>query len=123
MQALVHDMAKEPLPHRFDGIYALDVIEHISPANEERFLDNISKSLIDVGGIVIIGTPSLESQMYASPISRAGHVNCYSGVELRRRMSKWFHVVLMFSMNDEVVHTGFDKMANYLFAVCCEKRK
>jgi hypothetical protein len=28
----------------------------------------------------------------------------------------------MFSMNDEVVHTGYHKMAHYLFALCCEKR-
>ncbi len=122
MRSLVHDMVKDPMPHRFDGIYALDVIEHINPVNEKRFITNISKSLVDVGGVVIIGTPSLESQMYASPISRAGHVNCYSGAELRRRLLGWFHIVMMFSMNDEVVHTGFDKMANYLFAVCCEKR-
>jgi hypothetical protein len=28
----------------------------------------------------------------------------------------------MFSMNDEVVHTGYHKMAHYLFAVCCGRR-
>jgi hypothetical protein len=29
----------------------------------------------------------------------------------------------MFSMNDEVVHTGYHKMAHYLFALCCHKRR
>ena len=27
-----------------------------------------------------------------------------------------------FSMNDEVVHTGFLPMAHYLIALCCEPR-
>jgi hypothetical protein len=27
----------------------------------------------------------------------------------------------MFSMNDEVVHTGFHPMAHYLFALCCTR--
>jgi len=25
-------------------------------------------------------------------------------------------------MNDEVVHTGYHKMAHYLFALCCGKK-
>jgi hypothetical protein len=28
----------------------------------------------------------------------------------------------LFSMNDEVVHTGFAPVAHYLFAVCCQKK-
>ena len=27
--------------------------------------------------------------------------------------------VFMFSMNDEVVHTGYSKLAHYIFALCC----
>jgi len=30
--------------------------------------------------------------------------------------------VFSFSMNDEVVHTGFEKMAHYLFVICCGAR-
>ena len=37
-------------------------------------------------------------------------------------MEAWFHTVFVFSMNDEVVHTGFFPMANYLLAVCSHKR-
>ena len=65
----------------------------------------------------IIGMPSLESQAYASPASKAGHVNCKSMPELRELMLRYFHNVFMFSMNDEVVHTGHHKMAHYLWAV------
>jgi hypothetical protein len=30
--------------------------------------------------------------------------------------------VFLFSMNDEVVHTGFYPMAHYLFAVCADRK-
>jgi hypothetical protein len=37
-------------------------------------------------------------------------------------MERYFHAVFLFSMNDEVVHTGFAPMAHYLIAVCTGKR-
>ena len=37
-------------------------------------------------------------------------------------MGKFFHTVFMFSMNDEVVHTGYHKMAHYILAVCSHPR-
>ena len=73
-------------------------------------------------GVLIVGMPSLESQKYASPQSKAGHVNCQSGDELRVTMENYFSNCFLFSMNDEVVHTGYNKMAHYLIAVCtCPK--
>jgi hypothetical protein len=50
-------------------------------------------------------------------------VNCKDGEEFRALMLRYFHNVFLFSMNDEVVHTGFHKMAHYLLAVCCGKRE
>jgi hypothetical protein len=41
----------------------------------------------------------------------------------RRLMQKYFHNVFMFSVNDEVVHTGYHKMAHYLFAIGCSRRQ
>ena len=38
-------------------------------------------------------------------------------------MQRHFHNVFLFSMNDEVVHTGFSPMAHYLLALCCTKRR
>jgi hypothetical protein len=73
-------------------------------------------------GVAIIGMPSLESQTHASPTSQGGHVNCKSMPDLKKTMKKYFHNVFMFSMNDEVVHTGYYPMAHYLFAVCSGKR-
>jgi 2-polyprenyl-3-methyl-5-hydroxy-6-metoxy-1,4-benzoquinol methylase len=109
------------LPRRHDAVYSLDVIEHIAQPSEDTFLDNLKASL-DADGLLIVGTPSLESQPHASPPSKAGHINCKSGEVLRALMEKHFRTVLMFSMNDEVVHTGFFPMAHYLFAVCAGKR-
>ncbi|SRR6266581_6908075 len=116
-----HDMLAGPVPGKFDGVFALDVLEHIAPENEETFLENLIASLAP-HAVVIIGMPSLESQAYASDISRAGHVNCKSMPDLKKTMQKYFFNVFMFSMNDEVVHTGYHKMAHYLMALCCERR-
>jgi 2-polyprenyl-3-methyl-5-hydroxy-6-metoxy-1,4-benzoquinol methylase len=117
----VHDMLAGPVPGSFDGMYALDVLEHILPANEARFLDNMATSLT-THGVMVIGMPSLESQPYASPLSKEGHVNCKTMPDLKKAMQRVFHNVFMFSMNDEVVHTGYHKMAHYLLAVCCGKK-
>jgi len=112
----VHDMLQAPLQKQFDSAYALDVLEHVSPEDEGRFLENICGSL-KPGACCIMGMPSLESQAYASRASREGHVNCKSMPEFRDLMQGYFAHVLGFSMNDEVVHTGFHKMANYLLVV------
>lgn len=113
-----HDLLTEgPVSGDYDAAYALDVLEHVWPCDEAAFLREIVGSLGNSPAMLIIGTPSRESQAYASPISRAGHVNCKSGPELVEALRPWFPTVLSFSMNDEVVHTGFSGMAHYLFAV------
>lgn len=121
MKALVHDILKAPVPGEFDAAYSLDVLEHIPREHEDRLLENVKRSLTPHGSC-IIGMPSLESQAYASLPSRAGHVNCKTGEDLRALVQKHFHVAFMFSMSDEVVHTGFFKMAHYLLAVCAVKK-
>ncbi len=118
----VHDLLDGPVPGKFDAAYCLDVLEHIAPENEGRFLDNLVNSL-EQNGVLIVGMPSLESQVCASPQSRAGHVNCKTGKDLKAALERHFHNVFVFSMNDEVVHTGFFPMAHYLIALCCEPRR
>jgi len=117
----VHDMLGSPVDGAFDALYALDVLEHIHPMNEDRFIANMAASL-DAPGVAIVGMPSLESQPYASPLSKEGHVNCKSAPDLKQVMLRHFHDVFIFSMNDEVVHTGYHKMAQYQFALCVGKR-
>lgn len=118
LEAFVHDVLKGPIPGRFDAAFAMDVLEHIRPEDEVPFVGNVLKSM-ERDGVVIFGMPSLESQAHASPQSRAGHVNCKNGDDFKRFMETFFHTVFVFSMNDEVVHTGFYKMAHYLIAVGC----
>jgi len=119
--AFVHDMLSGPVPGQFDAAYALDVLEHIAPNREDDFIRNVLGSLTDTG-ITIMGMPSLESQSYASAQSKAGHVNCKSGDELKRTLERHFHTVFVFSMNDEVVHTGSYPMANYLLGVASHRK-
>lgn len=121
-EAKVHDMLAGPMPGDFDAAYALDVLEHIRPDQEPAFLGNVRKSLT-AEGVAIMGMPSLESQAHASPQSKAGHVNCKSGSDLKKTMEDYFHAVFVFSMNDEVVHTGFYPMAHYLLALCAHPKR
>lgn len=118
--SLVHDLLEGPVEGNFDAIYSLDVLEHIPPDQEDRFIRNSIQPLTD-GGVAIFGMPSLESQQYASVQSREGHVNCKTGDEFTDVMKGYFQNVFMFSMNDELVHTGFHPMAHYLLALCCGK--
>jgi 2-polyprenyl-3-methyl-5-hydroxy-6-metoxy-1,4-benzoquinol methylase len=122
LPAQVHDILERPLPQRYDAIYSLDVIEHIPAEKEDAFIGNLGASLAG-HGVLIIGSPSLESQAYASPQSKLGHVNCKSGHALKLLLERHFHTVFLFSMNDEVVHTGFYPMAHYLLAICSDIRR
>lgn len=119
--AFEHDMLSGAPQGHYDGMYALDVLEHIVPEKEDRFLANMAASLSQFGTMVI-GMPSLESQPYASRLSVEGHVNCKTQPALKETMQRHFHNVYMFCMNDEVLHVGFHKMAQYVLAVCCNKR-
>lgn len=116
-----HDLLAGPIPGNYDGVFALDVLEHIAPRDEHVFLKN-GFAALGPHGVGIIGMPSLESQAHASPTSRAGHVNCKSLPDLKKAMQAHFHNVFMFSMNDEVVHTGFHPLAHYLVAVGAHRK-
>ena len=121
ISAVEHNILEGPLGQKFDAIYSLDVLEHIPINHEDIFITNIINSLTD-DGVVILGMPSIESQTYASPASKEGHINCKTGKDLKLLLEKYFHNVFLFSMNDEVVHTGFEKMAHYLLVTCCGVR-
>lgn len=121
IEVKMHDMMQSPVEGAFDGAYSLDVLEHIEPANEDTFLRNVVASLTP-HATLIVGMPSLQSQAYASTHSKIGHVNCKDQLELKRVMQTYFHNVYAFSMNDEVVHTGYHAMAHYNLVLCCGKR-
>ena len=72
--------------------------------------------------VCIIGTPNATAKQHASPLSVEGHVNLKSAESLKELLSRYFYNVFMFSMNDEVVHTGFYPMAHYLLGVGVEAK-
>ncbi|MFW5501575.1 MULTISPECIES: class I SAM-dependent methyltransferase [unclassified Maridesulfovibrio] len=106
---------------KFEAVVSLDVVEHISKgADEDAFFKTIYDN-ITANGVCVIGTPNITSTPYASPESMRGHVNMFDAMRLKSALENYFKNVFIFSMNDEVVHTGFHSMAHYLFAVGCNK--
>ena len=106
---------------QWDAIVCFDVIERVLPQNGEGFWGRIAGSLKH-DGIAVVGTPNITSDQFASPMTRAGRVNLYSGERLDQELTQFFHHAFVFAANDEVVHTGFLPLAQYLIAVGCRKR-
>lgn len=100
----------------FDAAFSLDVLEHIPLNADHQYLANICATLTD-NAVLLIGTPNVTADVYASPNSRDGHINLKSHDALKHLMEQYFHNVFIFSMNDELVHTGFYPMAHYFFGM------
>lgn len=100
-----------------DGLVSIDVIEHVPQELEDDFLAGCRNALVD-GGVAVIGTPNDYASAYASERSQIGHINLFRPDRYVETLHRHFGNVFLFSMNDEVVHTGFDKMAHYLMALC-----
>ena len=113
---LIHDMSKKVTKQKFDVIYMLDVFEHIPKNKEKKFIENLINSLKQ-GGILLSGAPSLSFQKFVKNPDPT-HVNCKSGMATKKFFEKYFQNVFNFSMNDEIVHTGFEKTANYFISLC-----
>lgn len=114
MEFAFHDFRASAYPERASAVYLVDVIEHIFPSEEPTFMKNLVASLSD-NGFILVGTPNDTAQKFASTHSQAGHVNTKTHEALRDLGRAHFRNVFMFSMNDEVVHTGFGPMAHYLW--------
>jgi 2-polyprenyl-3-methyl-5-hydroxy-6-metoxy-1,4-benzoquinol methylase len=98
---------------RTDAVVALDVIEHIQPDDERRFLDN-SVNLLHDHGACVLGTPNARFDDLASPQSQAGHVNTYTHERLHALMSRYFYVVQSFGLQDTSLHLGHPDARHYL---------
>lgn len=110
------DFRDAPFPQKVRAIYLVDVIEHIFPEEETRFMQSLVASLTP-DEFVIIGTPNITADQYASAHSREGHVNLKTHKALKELATAHFHNAFMFGMNDEIVHTGFAPMANYIWVL------
>ncbi|MCH9609790.1 MAG: Ubiquinone biosynthesis O-methyltransferase, mitochondrial [Chlamydiales bacterium] len=104
-----------------DAVYCVDVIEHLEPQSEAEFMQNISKLLKEESKL-IIGTPNKTASGYASPQSASQHINLHTMESLKALTNQYFKHVFMFGMNDEVVHTGYSPMCQYIWSVGAEKR-
>jgi len=116
------DICKEVPDDLFDGIYSIDVIEHIESEQDNLFMTNICRALKE-DGVCVIGTPNIMGAKFSDHYSGIQHINLKSHDDLRKLMDSYFTNVFMFSMNDEVIHTGFPALAHYLFAIGVCKRE
>ena len=105
----------------FDAVLSMDVIEHIYQSKENRFFEVICNNLKD-NGFCVIGTPNEAANKFTSKENEIAHVNLFSHQRLSELAEKYFHNVFLFSMNDEVVHTGFYPMAHYLIVLLVGKK-
>ena len=115
------DLLERAPAGRFSAAYSLDVIEHVEPDSEPLFVRNLVAA-VEARGIAIVGTPNATAEAHQSVWSREGHINLKSADSLKASLEPYFDHVFSFSMNDEVVHTGFAPMAHYLFAMGVGKR-
>jgi len=101
---------------KFDVIVSMDVLEHLTDEQSDKFVAKISR-LLKADGFFACGVPSIYSLQYQSPLSRASHVNCPDRDKLESDLQNYFRRTFPFSMNDEIVHTGFEKMAWYYIVI------
>lgn len=112
------DVLESPAPQeKVEGLSSLDVIEHIEMRLEHEFLSRLAGRLVN-NGVAVIGTPNALARQYASRESEIGHINNYDPDRMQQSLEGHFRRVFLFSMNDEIVHTGFNKLAHYLLALC-----
>ncbi len=105
----------------FDVAVCMDVIEHLPQADGPRLLDNVVR-LLTAEGRLFLGTPSAKTGEWRNQRSRADHQHEYTREEVQALLDERFRQVIFFSMNDEVVHTGFDPLAWYLMFVAAGPR-
>ena len=116
------DFRQKPFEPKVDGIYLADVIEHIYPEEEDRFMTHLVLSLKE-HGVALLGTPNETSKVHSSEGSKAAHVNWKNHRSLVDLGKRYFHNVFLFGMNDEVLHTGFPDMCHYLWILCSSPKQ
>ena len=116
VEFLLQSVFNHDLSHKYDAIVSFDVIEHLTAEDGAILVDRMAQHC-KPNGMVVIGTPSIYSYPYQSAYSRASHIKCYDQQELVALFDEHFGRSLAFSMNDEMVHTGFSKLAWYYFVL------
>jgi hypothetical protein len=78
----------------------------------------VAATALEEDGIFVVGTPNVSAEKLAGEPLRAAHLNLFDAERLHDLAQRHFSNVFSFSANDEVVHTGFAPLAQYLIAVC-----
>lgn len=110
------DICDKPTSQKFDAVFSIDVIEHLDKPLEKKFMDNICSSLKNEG-VCILGSPNKAANKHATERSKIQHINLKDHNSFRALLNKYFVNSFLFSMNDEVIHTGYYPMAHYLFGL------
>ena len=148
----VHDPLDMPLPVVHDAIYNLDTLEYISPSDEDRYVGNLSRSLLRRQDILIIGLApcgaedevAVNTPPTSSPtrldlatghrLSKADDIGLSPGgpgrrvryrrtsVGVKALLEGHFRTVSLFSMTAGVIQAGAGEAADYLFALCSSKK-
>lgn len=100
----------------YDTIIMLDFIEHFNQEDGKKLVEKYSKILSDKG-MLIVGTPSKHFEKYRAEHNKLHHLHEYYPDELNQLMEEYFERIMVFSMNDEIVHTGNQNLAWFLFSV------
>lgn len=98
------------------GIACLDFIEHFSESQGDEIIRQFSCAL-EPGGLLVLGSPSVFSSQYRASHNVEQHLHEYEPDDLKALVSRYFSRSFLFSMSDEVVHTGFNKLSWYSFVV------
>src|SRR5437868_7705309 len=78
---VVGDLFELETSEKFDVVVNLDVIEHMPLEQGREFVAVMSRHM-KAAGMLVIGTPSIYSYEYQSPLSKASHIKCYDQDEL-----------------------------------------
>jgi 2-polyprenyl-3-methyl-5-hydroxy-6-metoxy-1,4-benzoquinol methylase len=116
IQFLNLDITKKNNLGKFDSIFMLDVFEHISPLKSNKFLQSVIGHMSD-NAMLIVGMPTKESQVYASKLSKLGHINLFTIFEAKLFFDKFFKNVLIFGMNDENLNLNFEPLNHYMMII------
>lgn len=113
----IRDMAREgPLAKTYQAAICFDVLPYIPKDQEHGLIANVAASLDD-DGIFILGTQNANSIQYSYARSHLGTENFKDYDGLVDLLRPHFKNLIVFGMNDEVIHTGRETMSQYLFAI------
>jgi hypothetical protein len=119
--ANVHDVTTAPLPRKHGALFSLNLVAHVTAADEVVYVNNLCASLAE-DGVLIVSTPAGES-LASGSATIVGRINCRSANQTKDLLECYFARVFLFSICSGSTHAGFMPGADYLFAVCTNAKR